>query len=611
MLSSIETIPCLLFIHKSEKMAVCNIFNELTQETGTFLTFSQYMEDLTREFAEGDNYHIVPSKFIAMDVDYSQHYKNPWGEFRNDTVTKSLMHYFENGCAIFRNESNWVSNNSTILFWNAMKECGFLSEDSKEIMYVGDINLQSYEEYDGMGYSEVYCYIPNEATQHSYPYHYINGDNEIIISKSVGSTIEGYNVEEIGGRAILNQNIDYSIGGEYVFSWDENKEKLHPSSIDSKSFNINTIVLLYDVFDKDGDEICTGVPMGIYFTGLINDGKMTNSITKFVSNEDIYNTGTSYGLRICSRFVSVPGDRLKINNVTVTDNGYSELSKVMTQMSISQTKMDELLDRVYTESQNYKDLIAIFKNSRTNVPYIKNVNGESVWFVNGRMLNSSAVLCDCDIQSYTDQEMEDFLNSGSAKISVQSSASDIDGNTVFIKGDKPTIYVSWETTYLGQPLVPDTLLINGKKFPRETNSYISIMESDQAGELITKIEVTKQNQTAESISTIKFVNPTYFGSLSSLEPSEDDIKSLPQYAQESKAQEYQYYTETPTHICLAYPAEYGELVSIKDSFGHEYLNPDPSKTDFILDTRWIDGIEYNIYIDRAASTHEKIMFVIR
>ena len=610
MLSSIETIPCLLFIHKSEKMAVCNIFNELTQETGTFLTFSQYMEDLTREFAEGYNYHIVPSKFIAMDVDYSQHYKNPWGEFKNDTITKSLMHYFENGCAIFRNESNWTPNNSTILFWNAMKKCGFLSEDSKEIMYVGDINLQSYEEYDGMGYSEVYCYIPNEAIQYSYPYIYIE-NNGTVISRSAESTIEGYNVEEIGGRAILNQNIDYSIGGEYVFSWNENKEKLHPSPIDSKSFNINTIVLLYDVFDKDGNKIYTGVPMGIYFTGLINDGKMTNSITKFVSNEDIYNTGTSYGLRICSRFVSVPGDRLKINNVTVTDNGYSELSKVMTQMSISQTKMDELLDRVYTESQNYKDLIAIFKNSRTNVPYIKNVNGESVWFVNGRMLNSSAVLCDCDIQSYTDQEMIDFLNSGSAKIIVSSSASDIDGNTVFIKGDKPTIYVSWETTYLGQPLTPDSLKINGKEFAPETNSYISIMTSDQAGELTTKIEVTKQNQTAESTSTIKFVNPTYFGSLSSSTPTKDDIKALPQYAQESKSQEYQYYTETPSRICLAYPAEYGELVSIKDSFGHEYLNPDPSKTDFILDTARIDGIEYNIYIDRAASTHEKIMFVIR
>ena len=116
---------------------------------------------------------------------------------------------------------------------------------------------------------------------------------------------------------------------------------------------------------------------------------------------------------------------------------------------------------------------------------------------------------------------------------------------------------------------------------------------------------------AAAVSAIKFVNPTYFGSLSSSEPTKDDIKALPQYAQESKSQEYQYYTETPSHICLAYPAEYGKLVSIKDSFGHEYLNPDPSKTDFILHTAHIDGIEYNIYIDRAASTHEKLIFVIR
>ena len=148
-------------------MAVCNIFESLSKETGTFLSFSQYMEDLTREFAEGKSYHIVPSKFIALDVDYST--GNPWGAFDNDTVVASLIHYFENGCAIYRNDvNNYTPNISKTLFWNTMIDCGFIGEDFNEVRYVGDINLQSYEEYDGMGYSEIYCYIPNEAKQYEF-----------------------------------------------------------------------------------------------------------------------------------------------------------------------------------------------------------------------------------------------------------------------------------------------------------------------------------------------------------------------------------------------------------------------------------------------------------
>ena len=52
-------------------MAVCNIFNSLANTTGTFLTFSQYVEDLTRNYAQGDTYKVVPSKFIALNIDYS------------------------------------------------------------------------------------------------------------------------------------------------------------------------------------------------------------------------------------------------------------------------------------------------------------------------------------------------------------------------------------------------------------------------------------------------------------------------------------------------------------------------------------------------------------
>ena len=34
--------------------------------------------------------------------------------------------------------------------------------------------------------------------------------------------------------------------------------------------------------------------------------------------------------------------------------------------------------------QSIKDSVAMFKNYRTNVPYIRNVDGQPMWFVNGR-----------------------------------------------------------------------------------------------------------------------------------------------------------------------------------------------------------------------------------
>ena len=52
-------------------MAVCNIFGHLKYNTGNFLTFSQYVEDLTRESTQSVYYRVTPSKFVALDVDYS------------------------------------------------------------------------------------------------------------------------------------------------------------------------------------------------------------------------------------------------------------------------------------------------------------------------------------------------------------------------------------------------------------------------------------------------------------------------------------------------------------------------------------------------------------
>ena len=51
-------------------MAICNLFNNLDKTSGNFLMFSQYVEDITRNYTEGENWRIAPSKFIALDINY-------------------------------------------------------------------------------------------------------------------------------------------------------------------------------------------------------------------------------------------------------------------------------------------------------------------------------------------------------------------------------------------------------------------------------------------------------------------------------------------------------------------------------------------------------------
>ena len=95
-------------------MAVCNIFNRLRSNTGTYFMFSQYAEDLTRESVQSSYYRVTPSKFIALELDVN--------EYNDDTIARLLQNKFENGCAVCRKEmvDTWVPNHSTNLFWDTL-----------------------------------------------------------------------------------------------------------------------------------------------------------------------------------------------------------------------------------------------------------------------------------------------------------------------------------------------------------------------------------------------------------------------------------------------------------------------------------------------------------
>ena len=119
---------------------------------------------------------------------------------------------------------------------------------------------------------------------------------------------------------------------------------------------------------------------------------MSNQITKYVNSEQIYNQGTSYGLRICNRFISNP---LSTEIISTETNGSSNVSEIAPVLE----KIGEVLlaaENVVNGDNDIYSLLnshlAQFKNNKINIPYIRELGKKKYWFVNGK--NTGAIAQD-------------------------------------------------------------------------------------------------------------------------------------------------------------------------------------------------------------------------
>lgn len=562
-------------------MAVCNIFNSLANTTGTFLTFSQYVEDLTQWSVKGSSRRVVPSKYVAVELNTKNR------PFSNFTLPKYLIDAFENGCAKFREQSStWNAYNSAELFWDALFQARLLSIDESTLIvdgikYVGDINLQSYDEFDGMGYAEIYCHIPNEACRKEYSLLVTkpeSGDNFVKVSVDKDDKDDnilcGYIDGELNGREKLDQSCTYLISKSindrfYTFNWNDPKNP--PKSVADKYFDINALIILYNIYGSSNELIAEDIPMGMYITGTIDDNKtITNSIRKYVSNEDIYNTGTSYGLRICSRFITSPySDNYIVKEVTFEDNNYADLTKVLAKMSISQQKMDSILSKTISGDQHMKEVLSIFKNNRTNVPYIRTINGINYWFVNGRMINS-AVVDNNNCDAYTETELDNLLGINQS-LSVQISAVADGGLTVLDRTDMSTpknVTVQWVVIYQGKQVDPDTITLKVNGVPQNIGTT-NVIQKPISDDTTFRVECTYKNMSASSEVAMNYVYPVHIGGVGD-GWDVSDIKSLKKYMCDGidglKRADVKVSTQNQ-YICIAYPKSFGELEFITDESG--------------------------------------------
>ena len=619
-------------------MAVCNTFKKLSKETGTFLTFGQYVEDLTAWKVLSNYYNIVPSKFVAIDCQTKL--------YDNKSFPQALQELFENGCACFKNDAEfkWNPSYTKTLFWNTLFNIGVLRKENDTdyidgIKYVGDINIQSYNEVDGMGYSEIYCHIPNEAPAQKYSFYTNSNPINKVITKSYNNIIEGFKEGELNGVELLTllpktsegNEYEYKLTNDYTFSWEDNS--LITTKLEDSSFKVNLIVVLYDILDSDNHKIYENIPMGIYVTGLFKNGNIQNAITKYVSNEDIYNSGTSYGLRICTKFVAAGvEDNYVVKEVTCEDSNHADLSRVLSQLSISQNKMDEILNNKYVVDQNYKNLLAIFKNSKANVPYIKRVNDNDYWFVNGKMLGPS--ITENLFEPYSNTDIKNMINSNItslfqiiASVSGGSIYQDPEDNSYYVLdyiADDNKVKLQWETRYDDIMVTPSKLTVNNNDYT-DTDHLIQSPSFTS----FTNIKPIKYTLTAEYNSweaekdvMVYAVTPLYCGCIKFNSEDPTDIQSElntitenkgiinENGKEEQKLQKIIKYNGNITQelisdinterICYIYPSYYGDLVKVYDFYSHEYsinntikdnkpAKPEDSEMD-------VDDFDFNKYI---------------
>ena len=195
-------------------MAVCNIFSPLTNTTGNFLMFSNYVDDMNRYRVQDSKYRVVPSKFYAVDVNFNKIPTITENSDLNIEIPKSFQNMYENWLAYTKNhpedtinqynemlkEDNIkaVSDNEfrKRMFWYFLLKNKIISpaDDStptnvdennpqvSNVKYRGSISLESYDKHGGEGYGEIICHIPSESTAKDY---LIDFDN---IEKWSGST---------------------------------------------------------------------------------------------------------------------------------------------------------------------------------------------------------------------------------------------------------------------------------------------------------------------------------------------------------------------------------------------------------------------------------------
>lgn len=416
-------------------MAVCNIFSPLSNPTGNFLMFSNYVDDMNRYRVQDSLYRVSASKFLAVDVDFD-YVKTTSGitdagaADLNRGIPQLFQNMYENWIAFSKNnpdlglelyknivsaglgdqtgvddidETN-ISENEyrKRLFWSFLYRCGFIKPVSSgseisNIKYEGKTSLETYDNHSGEGYGELICHIPSESTVKEYHIDFDTFQKNQVNIVADGNPLQSFNHAYIEGYTDSTPVSGVLVQRDKLMTATRNSNVYsivdpEKSSSDSTSYKFNMVIVFYDI-KQDGINIESDIPMGVYFVGNFNesgDTQMSNERAIYIQNKDIFGASTTYSLRICTRYTVNPNRYGVDTDIEVSPEDQTNLSILLSKMSDNIDTMNKVLETAHAGNAVNKELYAIFKSGQVNVPYIKVIDGVSYWFVNGKLISQIA-----------------------------------------------------------------------------------------------------------------------------------------------------------------------------------------------------------------------------
>ena len=332
-------------------MSVCNIYKSPGEFTKpVFYTFSEYMNDLVVNINNDGMSIARPSRFLCIKLDKD----------KISDINVFLQNYYEDACCTLRDQN--IDDYRKYLLGgliHGLVNKGFIAADDINNIACEDIDLFGDGTIDGMKYDEIICYLnPSTSNNRS-----LNLDTGITINKS--STPE--NPKYIAG---YNREADRIDGIDYVSLLNNDEFPLciisdpNSNSANKPSFEFNAVIVLYDItLGKEDNSPIENIPLGIYIN--------PNPITKYVNNNDIYNQGTSYALRIAMRFATTYDGRMFIEDT----NTYDETRDISSLVSVAD-RLSKAIDQMFEMTRKFNEYT---DETRKMITAIMNSSSTSKW----------------------------------------------------------------------------------------------------------------------------------------------------------------------------------------------------------------------------------------
>lgn len=144
----------------------------------------------------------------------------------------------------------------------------------------------------------------------------------------------------------------------------------------------------------------------------------------------------------------------------------------------------------------------------------------------------------------------------------------VSGGGIFKKGTTQRITISWVSKEGDSIITPDTITINDESIENTETSKIFESVSTNTSYVV---KITKSGSVALNTANVKFVNPKYYGVVSSdFIPNPDNVVDFGEIISDSR-----YYDTTRNldfqKVCYVYPAVLGKLTKIMDDKNVNYL----------------------------------------